>query len=66
MDLGTTAAWANAGISPERLRTLTRRGELVRLRHGVYATAEAVAATADDKARRHALEARAVQALTPA
>jgi very-short-patch-repair endonuclease len=63
MDVGTTAQWGRAGISPERLGTLTRRGELVRLRHGVYATAEAVAAAGDDKARRHALEVRAVLAL---
>jgi predicted transcriptional regulator of viral defense system len=63
MDVGTTAEWAKAGISSERLRTLTRRGELVRLRRGIYATAGAVAATAGDKARRHALEVRAILAL---
>jgi len=63
MDVGTTAQWAKAGISAERLQTLTQRGELVRLRRGVYATAEAVTATGDDKARRHALAARGVAAL---
>jgi hypothetical protein len=65
MDVGTTAEWANAGISLDRLRTLARRGELVRLRRGVYATAETVAAAADDKARRHALAVRAVLAQAP-
>src|SRR5258708_2672139 len=66
MDVGTTAAWATAGISPERLRTLTRRGELVRLRRGVYATSGAMAATVGDKARRPAREVRGVLALTHA
>jgi hypothetical protein len=41
---------------------MTLRGELVRLRHGVYATASAIAAAADDKALRHALDVRAVMA----
>ena len=62
VDVGTVAQWAAYGVSPKRLRTMTRRGELVRFRHGVYATASAVAAAADDKALRHALNVRAVLA----
>lgn len=64
MDVGTTAQWAADGISPKRLRTMVRRGELIRQRHGTYATAEAVAAAAEDKAQRHELDIRAVLAAT--
>lgn len=54
--------WAAAGIPPGRLRTMVRTGELVRLRHGAYATASAVATAGEDKALRHALEVRAALA----
>lgn len=64
MDVGTARQWAAAGISRGRLRTKIRRGELVQLRHGVYVTAEALAA-ADDQAKRHALQVRAVLASLP-
>ena len=60
--MGTVGQWAASGVSLKRLRIMTRRGELVRLRHGVYATAAAVAAAADDKALRHALHVRAALA----
>src|SRR6266567_3725580 len=41
---------------------MVRAGELVRLRHGTYATASAVAAAGENKALRHALDVRAVLA----
>jgi hypothetical protein len=66
MDVGTTAQWAAAGISPKRLRTMVRHGELIRQRHGTYATAQAVAAAGEDKAHQHALDVRAVLAATSA
>jgi hypothetical protein len=62
MEVGTAGQWASAGISPRRLRTMAARGELVRQRHGTYATASAVAAAGDDPARLHALAIRAALA----
>jgi very-short-patch-repair endonuclease len=66
MDVGTARQWALAGISAGRLRTMVARGELVRQRHGTYATASAVAAVGDDPAHRHALAVRAALASTSA
>ncbi len=51
----TTARWRAAGIDARRLRSLTRSGDLVRVRYGVYATRNAVAWAADDPRRCHAL-----------
>jgi hypothetical protein len=62
VDVGTVEQWVNSGVSLKRLRTMTRRGELIRVRHGVYATASALAGAADDKTLRHALDVRAVLA----
>jgi hypothetical protein len=62
MDVGTARQWAETGISPGQLRTMVRRGQLVRQRYGTYATASAVAAAGDDDARLHALNVRAVLA----
>lgn len=63
MDVGTVEQWASAGVPVGRLRTKVRRGELVRLRHGTYATAAAVmTATARGTAARHALDVRAALA----
>jgi hypothetical protein len=57
--------WRAAGISPARLTTLMRAGELVRIRHGVYATRTVVTATEANPPRRHALEVAAVTAARP-
>jgi very-short-patch-repair endonuclease len=38
----TAADWEAAGVSPKRLRTLVRSGDLVRMRRGVYASRAAV------------------------
>lgn len=51
--------WAAEGVSAKRLRTMVRDGQLIRKRHGIYATAEAVVAAHEDKAHAHALEVRA-------
>jgi very-short-patch-repair endonuclease len=62
MDVGTTKQWAAEGLSPGRLRARVGRGELVRLRHGVYVTAAALATAGDNKALQHALAVRGVLA----
>lgn len=58
MDVGTAPQWAAEGVTPRRLRTMVRDGQLVRTRRGVYATAEAMAAAAQGKAHAHALQVR--------
>lgn len=62
MDVGTVAQWRAAGVSDARLAALVRMGQLVRLRHGVYATRTILAATETDAPRRHALQVAAVTA----
>ena len=66
LDLGTARQWAEAGVSPGRLRALVRRRELIRERHGTYVRATALAAVAEDPAGRHALDVRTVLAATSA
>lgn len=68
LDVATAAQWRAAGISQARLTTLIRRGQLVRLRHGVYATGTILAETETDPGRRHALQVAAATtgAQTPA
>jgi Protein of unknown function (DUF559) len=58
--VGTVANWRAAGISTERMRSLMRSGDLVRVRRGVYATRSAVAWAMGDPGRRHALLVHAV------
>ena len=62
MDVGTARQWGADGTSPKQLRTLVQRGELVRLRRGIYVTASALAMAGDDKALRHTLEVQAALA----
>lgn len=58
----TAAQWRAAGASAKRLRSLTRSGDLVQVRRGVYATKSAVGWAADDPQRCHALLVIAVMA----
>jgi hypothetical protein len=53
--VATTARWLAAGFTPRQLRSLTRSGDLVRMRRGVYATRKAAAWAIDDPRRGHAL-----------
>jgi very-short-patch-repair endonuclease len=62
IDVGTLAQWRAAGVSDARLTALVRSGQLVRLRHGVYATGAILAETGTDPGRRHALQVAAVTA----
>src|SRR5215468_9625309 len=66
LDVGTIRQWAEAGVSPGRLRAMVRRGELVRKRHGTYVRASVLAAVAEDPAGRHALDMRTVLAAASA
>lgn len=60
--VGTVREWRAAGITPAQFRSLTRAGDLVRVRHGVYATRSAVESAATDPRQAHALRVAAARA----
>ncbi len=60
--IGTAADWRSAGVSGKRLAALARTGKLVRLRHGVYATASILARAEADAGLASALRVAAVTA----
>ena len=62
MVVGSAADWRAAGVSPRRLRSLVSSGQLVKIRHGAYATNDVLAEAATDPGLRHALEIAAVRA----
>jgi hypothetical protein len=53
--VGTKAKWLAAGLTLTQLRALARSGDLVRIRHGVYATRQAAAWAMEDPRLGHAL-----------
>jgi Protein of unknown function (DUF559) len=59
--VATSAQWRGAGLSPSKLRSLIRRGYLVQVRRGTFATRPAAAAAASDPRRAHALQVAAVR-----
>jgi len=61
IDVGTTARWRAAGLSERQLYSLTRAGQLVKVRHGVYATGSVMARAESDPGLRHALDVAAVR-----
>jgi hypothetical protein len=60
--IGTAATWRAAGISKAQLARLVRAGDLVKIRHGVYATAKVVARAEADPRFGHTLQVFAVRA----
>jgi very-short-patch-repair endonuclease len=60
--IGTSADWRASGVTPARLRTLVRSGDLVRVRHGVYATRQAVKFGQANSATGHAFRVATVGA----
>lgn len=56
--IAPAAWWEEHGVSPRRLRTLVRSGDLVRTRYGIYATKAAVEKAAMTPRLGHALEVR--------
>lgn len=60
MDIGTTARWLAAGLSERQLYSLTKSGQLVKVRRGVYATSNVMARAENDPGLRHALDVVAV------
>jgi len=60
--VGTVREWRAAGITSAQFRSLTRAGDLVRVRHGVYATRSAVESADTDPRQAHALRVAAARA----
>ena len=60
--VGTAGEWRAAGITPAQFRSLTRAGDLVRVRHSVYATRSAVESAISDPRQAHALRVAAARA----
>lgn len=56
MDIGTLATWQAAGLSKKRLYSLVSSGELVKIRHGVYAASGVLARAEAEPGLRHALD----------
>jgi predicted transcriptional regulator of viral defense system len=54
--------WRAQGVTPALLRSLIRSGQLVRMRHGVYATKRALDWAAADPVRAHVLMVMAARA----
>ena len=59
--VASTAWWQAHGVSAKRRRSLARSGDLIRVRHGVFATRAALDWAADDPVRQHAIRALALR-----
>jgi hypothetical protein len=62
--IATLAEWRRAGLTETALRAMVKSGELVRVWHGVYATARAVQFGKTSPAASHATRVAAVRAAT--
>jgi very-short-patch-repair endonuclease len=60
--VASVAEWRAAGLTEARLRSLVRSGDLVRVRHGAYATRSAIEWAKASPTRGHALLVMAVRA----
>ena len=62
IDVGTLATWQAAGLSRRQLYTLVTFGQLVKVRHGAYATSSVLARAETEPGLRHALDVAATMA----
>jgi predicted transcriptional regulator of viral defense system len=60
--VATVREWRAAGVTSAQFRSLTRAGDLVRVRHGVYATRSAMESADSDPRQGHALRVAAASA----
>jgi hypothetical protein len=60
--VGAVSEWRAAGLTPAQFRSLTRAGELVRVRHGVYASRSLVESADADPRQGHALRVAGARA----
>lgn len=62
LDVGTLATWQAAGLTKRQLYTLVESGQLVKIRHGAYATSSVLARAEADPGLRHAVDVTAIMA----
>jgi Transcriptional regulator, AbiEi antitoxin len=62
VDVGTPAIWRAAGISTRQLHSLVSSGQLVKVRHGAYATRGVLSRAETDPGLRHAVDVAATVA----
>ena len=62
IDVGTLATWQAAGLTKRQLYTLVESGQLVKIRHGAYATREVLARAETNPGLRHAVDVTAIMA----
>jgi hypothetical protein len=62
LDVGTLATWQAAGLTKRQLYALVESGQLVKIRHGAYATSSVLARAASDPGLRHAVDVTAIMA----
>ena len=62
LDVGTLATWQAAGLTKRQLYTLVESGQLVKIRHGAYATSSVLARAETDPGLRHAVDVTAIMA----
>jgi hypothetical protein len=62
IDVGTLATWRAAGLSKKQLYALVESGELVKIRHGAFATSGVLARAGTEPGLRHALDVAATMA----
>jgi hypothetical protein len=62
IDIGTLAAWRAAGLSKRQLYALVDSGQIVKIRHGAYATSGVLARAETEPGLRHALDVAATMA----
>lgn len=60
--VGSAGDWRTAGLTERQFRTLVGCGQLVKIRHGSYATRSILAEAQADPGMRHALQVIAVRA----
>lgn len=65
LGIGTVAQWQAAGLTERQLRTLVTQGQLIQIRHRVYATASLVAKAKEDPRKDQALYAFAAILAAP-
>jgi predicted transcriptional regulator of viral defense system/very-short-patch-repair endonuclease len=65
MNIGTAARWQAAGLTERQIRTLVAQGQLIQIRHRVYATAELVTRGKADPRKEQALFAFAAILAAP-
>ena len=62
IDVGTLATWQAAGLSKSQVYALADSGELVKIRHGAYATRGVLTRAETDPGLRHGVDVAAIMA----